>query len=104
MSLLLTFKAISVTFSLLAISTGLQALLTPFAFSKSFGIPIQTLTNPLNPSSSKEKSSTTDVAAAALAYVSLMGIRQFTTGLTLLVFASQGKWTEMATILSILGF
>lgn len=33
-----------------------------------------------------------------------MGIRQFTTGLTLLIFAYQGKWMEMATILSILGF
>ena len=32
-----------------------------------------------------------------------MGVRQLATGLTLLAFAYQGKWKEMATILSILG-
>ncbi|TID23351.1 Calcium permeable stress-gated cation channel 1 [Venturia nashicola] len=103
MSLLLTFKAISLTFSLLAITTGLQALLLPTSFSKSFGIPIHTPPpNPINPSYSNPEPLTTD--AAVRSYISLMGIRQFTTGLTLLIFASQGKWIEMATILSILGF
>ena len=32
-----------------------------------------------------------------------MGVRQLATGLTLLTFAYEEKWTEMATILSILG-
>lgn len=33
-----------------------------------------------------------------------MGVRQLATGLTLFTFAYQGKWNEMATILTILGF
>lgn len=103
MSLLLAFKAVSLTFSCLAMITGLQGLLLPVSFSKSFGISIPA--NPSNsPSPSKPKSSHIEITDAALSYVSLMGIRQFTTGLTLLLFASQGKWLEMATILSILGF
>lgn len=32
-----------------------------------------------------------------------MGVRQLATGITLLTFAYQRKWTEMATVLSILG-
>lgn len=32
-----------------------------------------------------------------------MGIRQLATGLTLLTFAYQEKWIEIATVLSILG-
>lgn len=32
-----------------------------------------------------------------------MGVRQLGTGITLLTFAYQGKWTEAATILAIIG-
>ena len=32
-----------------------------------------------------------------------MGVRQLATGITLLTFAYQTKWTEMANILAILG-
>jgi hypothetical protein len=84
------FKAVSVTFACLAIATGLQGLLYPTAFATSFGIPIQ------RSPKIHEK--------AALSYASLMGVRQLATGITLLIFAQQGKWEEMATVLVILGF
>jgi hypothetical protein len=84
------FKVVSVTFACLAIATGLQGLLSPTAFATSFGIPIQPAPK------AHEK--------AALSYVSLMGVRQLATGITLLAFARQGKWEEMATVLVILGF
>jgi hypothetical protein len=84
------FKAVSLTFACLAVATGFQALWSPTNFASSFGIPIQ--------SSPKSREN------AALSYVSLMGVRQLATGITLLVFARQGKWEEMATILVILGF
>ncbi|DBA86180.1 hypothetical protein WJX77_005830 [Trebouxia sp. C0004] len=32
-----------------------------------------------------------------------MGVRQLATGIILLIFAQQNKWTEMATILAIIG-
>jgi hypothetical protein len=38
-----------------------------------------------------------------LSYISLMGVRQFATGIILLTFAYQKKWTEVATILAVIG-
>lgn len=82
---LLTFKAVSLIFAVTAVATGGQAVVDPVGFSASFGLAV----------SSRER---------VKAYVSLMGVRQLATGVTLLVFACQGKWTEMATILAIIGF
>lgn len=83
-TLLLTFQFVSLTFAVLAIYTGGQALFSPQSFSHSFGLPL--------------------VHIEDAAYVSLMGVRQLCTGLTLLVFAYQRKWKEMGTLLAILGF
>lgn len=83
--LLPIFKTISLIFAFLSIITGLQPLLFPVSFSKSFGIPIP------DPSPTKT-------------YISLLGIRQLATDLTLLTFAYQDKWTEIATVLAIIGF
>lgn len=86
--LLPTFKMVSVAFAGSAIVTGTQAIVDPIGFSRSFGLPITMVKSNDHPIES---------------YVSLMGIRQLATGITLLTFAYQKKWTEMATILTILG-
>ncbi|KAK1060040.1 hypothetical protein LTR12_011972 [Friedmanniomyces endolithicus] len=109
-----SFKAVAVIFAILAVATSAQALVDPVAFSKSFGLTLEppTLspvpdTNAGNPSSpSKNAASHPDQHQLTLAksYASLMGVRQLGTGLTLLVFAYQGKWAEAATILAIIGF
>lgn len=84
MSILNTiFEIISVVFAVTAIITGIQAIIDPISFSRSFGLPVA-------------GTSSTD-------YVSLMGVRQLGTGITLLTFAYQRKWREMATILAIIG-
>lgn len=38
-----------------------------------------------------------------MSYVSVMSVRQLGTGIILLIFAYQGKWTEAATILAVIG-
>ncbi|NPD68107.1 DUF4267 domain-containing protein [Lichenicola cladoniae] len=93
------FKAVSVTFACLAVATGAHALWKPVGFAASFGMPLQPLPkkNDVNINPNRLDGKT------AASYVSLMGVRQLATGFTLLAFASQGKWTEMATILVILG-
>lgn len=96
-SLLSTFKAVSMIFAVSAVITGIQAIATPTSFSRSFGIPIGDVLSARGTQTRPEND-------PLKAYVGLMGVRQLATGLTLLVFAYQGKWTEMATILSILGF
>ena len=93
------FKLVSVTFAFLATLTGLQALLTPVRFATSFGIPI-TQAGPSVPA----KSTALTQVDAAQSYVCLMGVRQLATGLILSAFAWQHKWTEMATILAVIGF
>jgi hypothetical protein len=85
-SLLLIFKAISIIFALASVATGLQAILYPLHFAKSFGIP---LTSPRAPASES--------------YISLLGVRQFATALIILTFGYQGKGNEVATILVIIG-
>ncbi|KAF2431480.1 hypothetical protein EJ08DRAFT_610426 [Tothia fuscella] len=100
-----TFKIISIIFALSAVVTGIQSILDPIGFSQFFGLPI---TPPKNaPNKSTSKSTTTPSRSPddniTLSYVSLMGVRQLATGITLLIFAHQNKWTEMATILIILG-
>lgn len=98
-SLLPPFKIVSVVFAIAAIVTGTQALLGPIGFSRSFGIPIL----PVKDASTAISGSNKPNDNPTTSYVSLMGVRQLATGITLLTFAYQGKWTEMATILSILG-
>lgn len=93
--ILLTFKAVSVTFASLAVVTGAQALCKPVGFAASFGMALQKNDADKNPNFLGKET--------AASYVSLMGVRQLATGITLLAFASQGKWTDMATILVILG-
>ncbi|KAK0938043.1 hypothetical protein LTR29_010372 [Friedmanniomyces endolithicus] len=109
-----SFKAVAVIFATLAVVTGAQALVDPVGFSKSFGLTLEPA--PLSPvpdtktgnasSSSKKAASPSEEQQRSLAksYASLMGVRQLGTGLTLLVFAYQGKWAEAATILAIIGF
>ncbi|KAK4697782.1 hypothetical protein P7C71_g353, partial [Lecanoromycetidae sp. Uapishka_2] len=89
--LLPTFKMVSVLFASSAVVTGIQAIMDPIGFSRSFGLPIAIVKDVVNSQS------------APISYVSLMGVRQLATGITLLTFAYQQKWTEMATILTILG-
>jgi len=96
---LLAFKAVSVIFACLALATGTHALWHPLGFAASFGIPLQPLPDKLSGNINTDRLGGTP----ATSYVSLMGARQLATGFTLLAFASQGKWTEMAIILVILG-
>jgi hypothetical protein len=105
--LLPTFKAVSVIFASSAVVTGAQAILDPAGFSRVFGLPVdaahstESTPTPSKPARGKEAPSPDEKHNCA--YVSLMGIRQLATGITLLTFARQGKWTEMATILVVLG-
>ena len=85
--LLLVFQAVAVIFALAAVATGAQAIVDPVGFSATFGLP-------LHP---------TRADPAASSYASLMGVRQLATGISLLTFAWQGKWSEAATILAIIG-
>jgi hypothetical protein len=118
------FKTVSMIFALSAIATGAQALVDPVGFAKSFGIPVRAAADKRQAQervgrgggerdakkagSSKlqlvERQDEAATTTAAQSYVSLMGVRQLATGVTLITFAYQDKWSEMATILCILGF
>lgn len=89
LDILSIFKAVSLIFASLAVITGLQGLFTPVSFAASFGMPIESRDKPADDT--------------AKAYVALMGVRQLATGITLFAFAWQGRWTEMATLLAVLG-
>lgn len=95
-----TFKIVSVTFAISAVVTGVQAIVDPRGFARSFGIPVTAAKQSKTYEPSPKSQMNTD---PVMAYVSLMGVRQLATGVTLLLFAYQRKWMEMATILSILG-
>lgn len=94
------FKMVSITFASAAIVTGIQAIVDPIGFSRSFGIPI----NGAKDAETSKSTAITTNSDPITSYVSLMGVRQLATGITLLTFAYQSKFTEMATILAILGF
>ncbi|KAF2666623.1 hypothetical protein BT63DRAFT_313259 [Microthyrium microscopicum] len=94
--ILTTFQCVSIIFACAATFTGIQAMLDPVGFAASFGIPVLSF-------ESQDRYSKS-VNTVTTAYISLMGVRQLATGITLLVFASQRQWYEMATLLSILGF
>jgi len=101
-----TFNFVSVTFAILAIGTGARAVVDPVGFSQSFGLSLQPTTeNDGIDTRGKTTASPSDQQYRSLAesYTSLMGVRQLGTGITILTFAYQGKWTEAATILAIIG-
>lgn len=109
--LLPIFKAVSVIFAISAVATGAQAILDPLGFSKGFGLALSSTTADSVGSRTDNEDTVTSKTAAILrhqrsltmSYVSLMGVRQLATGIILLTFAYQNKWTEMATILAIIG-
>lgn len=105
MAIFLTaFKAVAFIFPVLSIGTGAQALFAPVAFSKSFGLPVDQTASPAA-SVSSFHSSTATVAKSSIteSYISLMGVRQLAAGIVLGVFALQGKYTESATMFTIIG-
>lgn len=106
--LLLAFKSVSVIFAVCAIATGTQAIVDPVGFSSVFGLPLTS--RPVGSGFRVDNAVTSRSTALlhynhslTLSYVSLMGVRQLATGIILLTFAYQQKWTEMATILAIIG-
>lgn len=109
--LLPTFKIVSVVFAISAVVTGLQAIINPIGFSRTFGLPLITTTIEPSELLTDQDSALTSRATTVLhsqrnltkSYISLMGIRQLATGIILLTFALQRKWIEMATILAIIG-
>lgn len=101
--LLPAFKIVSVVFAGSAIVTGMQAIIDPVGFSRSFGIPFPIVTGEDDTKSQTITRSSKQNNDPAISYVSLMGVRQLATGIILFIFAWQRKWTDMATILSILG-
>ncbi|OQO13157.1 hypothetical protein B0A48_02621 [Cryoendolithus antarcticus] len=105
-----TFKFVCVTFATLAVGTGARGVVDPVGFSRSFGLALEsTKGNETNDTNADARRNTAASRAdqhccrLAESYASLMGVRQLGTGLTLLTFAYQGKWTEAATILVIIG-
>ncbi|KAK5703854.1 hypothetical protein LTR97_002867 [Elasticomyces elasticus] len=94
-----TYKWVSVTFAMLSLGTGIQALVDPIGFSKSFGMPLEP-----TPSDDDNRKIGSQQHGLAKSYVSLMGVRQLGTGITILIFAYQGKWAEAGTILALIGF
>lgn len=107
--LLPTFKTVSVMFAISAVATGAQAVVDPVGFSRVFGLPLTVTTSvrSVTDDSGADTSRPTNILhydrCLTLSYVSLMGVRQLATGIILLIFAHQNKWTEMATILVIIG-
>lgn len=97
------FGAVSVIFAVAAVFTGVQAIINPTGFATSFGIPVSQ-TSPEHAKDPKSRATpTVEEAASSSAYVTLLGARQLGTGITLIVFAYQGKWVESATVLTIIG-
>lgn len=98
--LLPSFKAVSLIFAISAVATGAQAIINPIGFSRGFGL---VLNSTPNPSINNENKISHSHEILTKSYISLMGVRQIATGIILLTFAYQDKWTEMATILAIIG-
>lgn len=99
--LLPTFQAVAVIFAISAVGTGAQAIWSPISFAKAFGIPLDTSTT-----ATKDKDLANKEGASldpSSSYVSLVGARQFSTGIILLIFAYQRKWGAVATVLSVIG-
>ena len=111
LSLLPIFQTVSVIFAISAVATGIQAIVDPIGFSKGFGLALSSTIEDSPGSLIKNEDTITPRTTAILhyhrsltmSYVSLMGVRQLATGIILLTFAYQRKWTEMATILAVIG-
>ena len=101
--LLPTFQIVSVVFAISSVATGVQAILNPMAFSRTFGLPVTIAKEGDGSKAAAISDSHKTSGNPVLSYVSLMGVRQLATGIIVLTFAYQKKWTEMATILTILG-
>ena len=101
--LLPAFKVVSVVFAISAVATGVQAMASPMDFSRTFGLPVTVANEGDGSKATAISDSHKPSGNPVLSYISLMGVRQLATGITLLTFACQKKWTEMATILTILG-
>lgn len=82
--LLPILASVTSIFSIAFIMMGIQALLSPIGFSRTFGLPFNITHQPDSPSSRHHINVTTS-------YISLMGIRQLATGLILLPFSYQQK-------------
>ena len=85
--LLLLFKGVSLIFATASVFTGIQALLDPIAFSKTFGITIP-------------KQHDTPLLRS---YITLMAARQLATGISILLLAKQGHFIAIAYILMVAG-
>lgn len=112
MAYLLAFKLVSITFTLAALVTGVQGVVSPVAFSRTFGLPLPTA-NTKNDANSKSPRGARASAPEmnldkqrelARTYASLMGARQLGTGVILAIFIYQDKWVEVATVLAVIGF
>ncbi len=107
--LLPTFKTVSVMFAISAVATGAQAVVDPVGFSRLFGLPLTvinsvgSLTGDNGAVTSRPTSILHYDRCLTMSYVSLMGVRQLATGIILLIFAHKNNWTEMATILAVIG-
>lgn len=102
--LLPTFKAVSVTFAISAVITGLQGILSPVSFSKFFGLPLPPVCDDNDKAHGTIRMSKLQSERKLTeSYVALMSVRQLGTGIILLTFAYQSKWSEVATILAIIG-
>ena len=95
--LLPAFMTVSVVFAVSAVVTGAKAIMHPVAFSRGFGLPLA------DAAASNRTATAHDQRSLTMSYISLMGARQLATGMTLLTFAYQNKWNEMAIILAIIG-
>lgn len=79
MNLLLPiFNTVSVIFAGSAIMTGIQAIVDPVNFSRTSGLPITTLQD--------TATSIPSSISPTTSYVSLIGVRQLATGITVLTF------------------
>ena len=106
--LLFTFKTVSVIFALSAVATGVQAIVDPISFSRFFGLALNSTVMNSAPSLNSGNTARTTAMShydhdLTMSYISLMGVRQLATGIILLTFAYQNKWTDVATILAIIG-
>ncbi|KAF7930236.1 hypothetical protein EAE99_004429 [Botrytis elliptica] len=86
-TLLLLFKSISIIFGVSTVITGIQALLNPITFSKTFGITVP-----------KEKDT-----PILRSYITLMATRQLATGTSILLLARIEHYISIAYILMVAG-
>ena len=103
------FKVISIIFALSAVATGVHALVGPVSFSRSFRLPLKSISTAgeMRIQDDAVTSRATVILihnySLAKSYISLMGVRQLAMGVIILTFAYQNKFLEIATILAIIG-